>query len=329
LNISQFSEKIFKISSAEEFNGLALQLFHHQFSHNKVYNDFVSHLRRGISDIDSFDRIPFLPIAFFKSHKVICQNFDEETIFMSSGTGGERSRHYIRSLELYRRSFMTAFNHYFGHPSDYRFLGLLPSYLEKQDSSLIYMVDALMQAGQFPESGFYLDEFDQLASRLKQLSACHYPTVLIGVSFALLDFAEKYPLSLGEEIIIMETGGMKGRREEITREELHSKLCQAFDKKVIYSEYGMTELLSQAYSKGDGRFSTPPWMKVMIRDIQDPLSLLSHGQTGAINIIDLANIHSCAFIETQDIGRTYPDGTFEVLGRTDVSDIRGCNLLLV
>jgi phenylacetate-coenzyme A ligase PaaK-like adenylate-forming protein len=329
LNIGQFTEKIFNISSTEDFNELALQLFHYQYSQNDVYRSFVSYLIDGPGNIKSIDQIPFLPISFFKTRKLICENFEEEAVFASSGTGGERSKHYIYSLDLYRRSFMSAYIHFFGPPEGYRFLGLLPSYLEKEDSSLVYMVNSLMQAGQFPESGFYLDEFDQLATRLEQLSTGSYPTVLIGVSFALLDFAEKYPFSLGKNIIIMETGGMKGRREEITREDLHARLGKAFDKEVIYSEYGMTELLSQAYSKGHGRFSAPPWMKVMIRDIQDPFSLLGHGQTGAINIIDLANIHSCAFIETQDIGRTYPDGTFEVLGRTDVSDIRGCNLLLV
>lgn len=327
-NIGRFVERIFNIRSPDEFNELAMQLFHHQLAHNPVYSEYMSYLRADPEAARSLEEIPFLPITFFKTHKVICGEYTEELVFKSSGTGGKRSKHYIRSADLYRRAFTEDFTYFFNHPENYRFLGLLPSYLSMEGSSLIFMVDDLIRSGNHRESGFYLDDYDKLSRQIIYLSEKKIPTVLIGVSYALLDFAEKYPYNLGDHIVIMETGGMKGRRKEITREDLHKRLCSAFGKKEICSEYGMTELLSQAYSKGHGRLLCPSWMKVMIRDIQDPFSILEHGQTGAINIIDLANMHSCAFIETQDLGRTYPDGSFDVLGRTDTSDIRGCNLML-
>jgi hypothetical protein len=328
-NIGSFADKIFQLHSSREFNGLALELFHYQLRENAIYAEFVSHLGVDAGSIRQSKQIPFLPIGFYKSHKVISGSFVEEIIFSSSQTSGmQPGMHYIHDSGLYRNSFINGFRKFYGDPAGYRILGLLPSYLEREGSSLVYMVKELMEAGTHKESGFFLDEHQLLANNLKSLSTSNDPAILIGVSFALLDFADQFGFPLEKNIIIMETGGMKGRREEITREELHRRLCDAFQLNVIHSEYGMTELLSQAYSSGNGRFYTPPWMKVLIRDIQDPFSILPPGRTGAINVIDLANIHSCAFIETQDIGRLHQDGSFEVLGRTDASDIRGCSLLI-
>jgi phenylacetate-coenzyme A ligase PaaK-like adenylate-forming protein len=330
ININGFNSRIFESLSPEEFNGLALDLFQYQLRENKIYEEYVGYLGKDSKEIFHYNEIPFLPIGFYKSHKVVSGNFDEEMVFLSSGTSGmSSSTHHIRDLALYRQSFMQTFKEFYGEAGSYRILGLLPSYLEREGSSLVYMVKAMIDAGNHPESGFFLHDHGRLAETLQTLNSSGHPTLLIGVSFALLDFAEKYHISLGDNILIMETGGMKGRREEMTREALHQQLKKAFHKEYIHSEYGMTELLSQAYSKGEGHFQCPPWMKIMIRDIQDPFSYLPPGKTGAINIIDLANIHSCAFIETQDIGRTHPDGSFEVLGRTDSSDVRGCSLLVV
>lgn len=328
-SIADFRKELFNIHREDDFNRHCLSLFHYQLAENATYAEYVQYLGIDTARIKKFNQIPFLPISFFKSRKIVTGQFNEEMIFSSSGTTGmQRSKHFICSLELYVRSFTLGFSQFYLPPSDMRILGLLPSYLERDGSSLVYMVEQMIKAGAHPQSGFYLDEFGSLAKQLQEISQQGFPALLIGVSFGLLDFAERYPASLGENIIVMETGGMKGRREELTREDLHARLCKAFGKTSIHSEYGMTELLSQAYSKGGGRFFTPPWMRVLIRDIQDPFTLLPAGETGAINIIDLANMHSCAFIETQDIGRQHPDGSFEVLGRTDASDIRGCSLLL-
>ncbi|MDT8393868.1 MAG: acyltransferase [Bacteroidales bacterium] len=329
LNTGNFIKGLFQSHTPTEFNGLSIELFHYQLNENHVYAEYISYLGIDTAKIHKPEQIPFLPIGFFKTHTIKSGMFQEEIIFKSSGTGGmQRSKHFVRSMDLYRKSFYSAFMHFYGDPANYRFLGLLPSYLEREGSSLIFMAKALAGSGAYAESGFYLDEFGLLANQLLSISQKQYPAIILGVSFALLDFAEKYPVALGKNVIVMETGGMKGRREELPREDLHGRLCEAFKIEAIHSEYGMTELLTQAYSKGWGRFKTPPWMKVFIRDIQDPFTILPQGQTGAINIIDLANVHSCAFIETQDIGRLHPDGTFEVLGRTDSSDIRGCSLLL-
>jgi hypothetical protein len=329
LHIKALEEKVFSALTSRSFNGLALEIFHYQLRHNPVYRAYVSHLGLDTGRISTFMDIPFMPITFFKSQMVVSGDFVPGIVFSSSGTGdGPVSQHYVMDPGLYRRSFTHAFTNFYGDPKGYCILGLLPSYLEREGSSLIYMVRQLMSAGRHPLSGFFLYEHDQLAQRLIDLTHSKQKTLLVGVSFALLDFADTHNLPLGENIIVMETGGMKGRREELTREELHQRLCRAFRKNEIHSEYGMTELLSQAYSMGGGRFRTPPWMKVLVRDIQDPFQLLPPSKTGAINIIDLANIHSCAFIETQDIGKIHPDGSFEVLGRTDSSDIRGCSLLI-
>lgn len=329
MNVEAFIDKIFRPLSPDEFNGHALELFHYQRAENRIYGKYLTNLGIDPRMIDHFNEIPFLPIGFFKSQRVVCGDFEEEAIFSSSGTSGmQASKHFVKDLSLYIKSFKEGFRKHYGEPSNYRILGLLPSYLEREGSSLIFMVNELIQEGNHPESGFFLDEYDTLAEIIKSLSKAEQKAILIGVTYALLDFAKSHSFPVGENITLMETGGMKGRRKEITREELHHTLCEAFRVEKIHAEYGMTELLSQAYSQGDGRFFCPPWMKVLIRDIQDPFAILPGGHTGAINIIDLANIHSCAFIETQDIGRLHPDGSFEVLGRTDTSDIRGCSLLI-
>jgi len=329
IDIARFKESIFRISSPDEFNGLALELFQYQVQQNPVYADYARFIWRDPMKVSDIGKIPFLPIGFFKTQEIITGDVRPGKIFRSSGTSNMvPSLHYIHDPGLYEWSFLTTFRQFYGDPAKYRFFGLLPSYLERKGSSLVYMVDTLINQGGHTESGFHLHDHNLLAERLDLMNSTGMPAILLGVSFALLDFSEEYPIPMKENIIIMETGGMKGRREEITREELHRTLCRRFQKNAIHSEYGMTELLSQAYSREGGRFYTPPWMKIMIRDIQDPFSLLPPGRSGAINIIDLANIHSCAFIETQDIGRLHDDGSFEVLGRTDTSDVRGCSLLI-
>jgi phenylacetate-coenzyme A ligase PaaK-like adenylate-forming protein len=328
-NISLLSKKLFNVVTNEGFNALALEIFRYQGRHNPVYHDYLGHLGVSINQVKSPDEIPFLPIVLFKSKKVVSGGAEAKLVFTSSGTTGlERSRHYVHDPDLYQKSYRKCFKMFYGDPGRYVILGLLPSYHERQDSSLVFMVNGLMQANRNEPNGFFLNDLSALAEKLSALSASGEQTLLIGVSFALLDFAEKSDMALGGNITVMETGGMKGRREEITREQLHRILCKTFQKTSIHSEYGMTELLSQAYSSGRGCFHTPPWMRVFIRDMQDPFSQLSPGKTGAINVIDLANIHSCSFIETQDIGRMLPDGSFEVLGRMDNSEMRGCSLLL-
>lgn len=323
------ANKLFTDLSPESFNGLALELFQYQYHQNDIYRNFIVHLGVDVDAIKSIFQVPFLPIGFFKNQKVVAGNFQAEVVFESSGTSGmQAAKHFIKDLSVYDLAYRLGFQRFYGAPEEYCILALLPSYLERDGSSLVYMVEKLIVSGKHPMSGFFLDEYQLLAEHLHQLNEKGTKTILIGVAFALLDFAKEYPMILGDHITIMETGGMKGRKQEITRQELHADLKNAFGKDCIHSEYGMTELLSQAYSKGNGRFNTPPWMKVFVRDIQDPLSILPDGEAGALNIIDLANIHSCAFIETQDIGRILPDGSFEVLGRTDHSDIRGCSLLL-
>ncbi len=279
---------------------------------------------KGVTKIE---QIPFLPIGFFKSASVRCRK-KTEVLFKSSGTsGGVESKHFVADLALYENSFRTCFNLFYGPVSDYCILALLPSYLDKTGSSLIYMANTLIKDCKHKSGGFYKNNFSELRAVLDELQSANQKTLLLGVSYALLDFAEKYSLPL-KNTIVMETGGMKGKRKELTREELHAQLKKAFAIERIHSEYGMTELLSQAYSKGDGVFSTPPWMNVVIRDVNDPLSILENNYSGGLNIIDLANIHSCSFIATQDLGKKLDDNTFEVLGRFDNSDIRGCNLLV-
>lgn len=308
------------------FEKRALRLFQLQAEKCTVYKNYLSLLNTNISNVKSIQDIPFLPIEFFKSHTVKTSEKITEKIFNSSGTTGQKvSRHYVDDLSVYETSFTLGFNHFYGNPKDYRILALLPSYLEREGSSLVYMCDKLILKSQHPQSGFYLNNLDELYKTLHQHS--DRKTLLIGVSYALLDLAELSPFNL-KNTIVMETGGMKGKRKEMVKSELHSILQQSFGTKFIHSEYGMTELLSQAYSKGMGQFETPHWMKVLIRDIEDPLSYVEYGRSGGINIIDLANMHSCAFIATQDLGKRHDNEKFEVLGRFENSDVRGCNLLI-
>jgi len=322
-------DTIFNISSHQEFEKTALRVFRFQYDNNPVYNDFCKHLRRTPARVKNLDAIPFLPVQFFKTHQVITGNNTIEEIFTSSGTTGSiPAKHYVTDISCYRRSYLGGFRHFYGNNKNYTLLALLPSYLERKGSSLIYMIDDLIKHANATESGFYLNNTAELKEKLITLDKKGIPVLLIGVSFALLDLVEQYSFQL-KNTIIMETGGMKGRRKEMIRKELHQRLCNGFGVKKIHSEYGMTELLSQAYSKEDGIFRCPPWMKVFIREVEDPLQQQSLGKTGGINIIDLANINSCAFIATQDLGKVYKDGSFEVSGRYDHAAVRGCNLMVL
>jgi len=323
------THRIFNITNADEFDTLALDVFRFQYGNNKVYQQFCDYLKKSPQKVSLLEEIPFLPISFFKSHKVLSTQKEAKTIFTSSGTTQSiTSKHYVPDLKLYEKSFLKAFKTFYGSPEELCILALLPSYLEREGSSLIYMVKSLIEKSEHPESGFYLHNLEELHQKLQDLDKSGKKTLLIGVSFALLDLAEQFPVHL-KNTIVLETGGMKGRRKELIREELHQILKQGLGVNKIHSEYGMTELLSQGYSKGEGIFQTPPWMKIITRDTEDPLTIQSNGKTGGINVIDLANIYSCSFIATQDLGKTYPNGTFEVLGRFDDSDIRGCNLMVL
>ena len=323
------TSKIFNINSLEDFNAIALEVYQLQYKKNKIYQEFCNYLKRTPENVITLEDIPFLPIEFFKSKKIVSSNHTPKITFTSSGTtGSETSKHFVTDLAVYEESYLKGFTHFYGTISDYCILALLPSYLERKGSSLIYMVDDLIKKSNHPESGFYLNDTKSLTNKLVTLDKKGTKTLLIGVSFALLDLVENYNLTL-EHTIIMETGGMKGRRKEMIREELHDILKTGFGVKTIHSEYGMTELLSQAYSNGNGIFETPPWMKILIRDTEDALSYQSKGKTGGINVIDLANINSCSFIATQDLGKQLTTNSFEILGRFDHSDIRGCNLLVL
>ncbi len=324
-----FREDIFKINDKKAFRATALEVFHFQAKNTPVYADYLAALGTNLSRIKEPEEIPFLPIEFFKSHTVLAQGKEAEVIFESSGTTGTSpSRHHVADTRIYRESFLRSFNASYGSPEDLCILALLPSYLERENSSLVYMMNQLIGWSQHSDSGFYLDQLGKLSAILQKRNNDGKSTLLLGVSFALLDLAEQHPMELWNNIRVMETGGMKGRRQEMVRSELHHVLIEAFGVNNIHSEYGMTELLSQAYSAGDGLFNSPPWMKILVRDPNDPLSLLSPGQSGGMNIIDLANLYSCSFIATGDLGKVYEDDSFEVLGRYDHSDIRGCNLLL-
>lgn len=310
------------------FEEKALQLSRFQYQYNNVYRQWCSILGVDVNNISRLTDIPFLPVSFFKTHKVVTTEFEPEVVFTSSGTTQTiNSNHYVKSADLYRESFVKAFELFYGDIKEWCVLGLLPSYLERTGSSLVMMVDDMVKLSNHADSGFYLYDFERLAQTLKKLEAIGQKTLLTGVTFALLDFAEKYPIQLNHTVI-METGGMKGRRRELTRQEVHGELINAFGVKNIHSEYGMTELLSQAYSKGEGRFACPPWMRVLVRNEEDPLTITETGK-GVLNIIDLANIYSCAFIAVDDAGIIYNDGSFEVWGRLDNSDIRGCSLMVV
>jgi phenylacetate-coenzyme A ligase PaaK-like adenylate-forming protein len=328
MDIKELSEKIFLIETEKQFNSIAIDVFHFQYENNKIYRDFCNAPGIKPSIIDHYSQIPFLPIEFFKKHKVISCAEIPSLVFSSSGTTGmQTSRHFVNDPGLYRQSFLRAFKLFFGDPQDYHILALLPGYMERDGSSLIYMVNELIQLSKSYHSGFYLDELEQLRAKIISLHNDERKILLLGVSFALLDMAEKFPVE-HPRMMIMETGGMKGRRKEMIREELHNNLKVAFNVRTIASEYGMTELLSQAYSKSDGIFSTPPWMKVLIRDMNDPFTILESGKSGGISVIDLANLFSCSFIATQDLGKYVSSSEFQILGRFDNSDIRGCNLMV-
>jgi phenylacetate-coenzyme A ligase PaaK-like adenylate-forming protein len=320
---------IFTISSKKEFEKITLKVFRHQYDNNEVYRYFCSLLGKDKLNVKSVREIPFLPIQFFKSHDITSSQEPVQQVFTSSGTTGmATSRHLVTDLSYYEQSFRLAFSQFYGNIEDYAVLALLPSYLEREGSSLIYMVQDLIEGSNNPDSGFYLHNYDELIKKLLSLDNSGQNVLLIGVTYALLDLIEKQDFSL-RNTIVMETGGMKGRRREMIREELHTVLCKGFNVSKIHSEYGMTELLSQAYSLGDGIFECPPWMDILIRDTEDALSLVDYGKTGGINVIDLANYNSCSFIATQDLGKKYSNQSFEVLGRFDNSDIRGCNLMVM
>lgn len=324
---SLLEQKVFTTNNAN-FEKTVWEVYQFQSKNCAVYSKYLALLGILGKKLNSISQIPFLPISFFKSHDVITEGLAIEKTFTSSGTTGSvPSKHLVHSLAVYKQSFMAGFNQFYGSPNKYCILALLPSYLEREGSSLVYMAGELIQQSNHPKSGFYLDDFEKLAQVLAENEKLGQKTLLLGVSFALLDFGALFPMQLNHTTI-METGGMKGRRRELTRSELHNELKQAFGVTTIHSEYGMTELLSQAYAKEEGRFYCPPTMQAWARVTDDPFSYETNGKTGGLNIIDLANIYSCSFIETEDLGRTYPDGSFEVLGRFDNSETRGCNTMV-
>lgn len=321
-------EEIFSIRTRQAFDEVCMKTFYLQAQQCAVYNKYLSLIHVDPTEIRHPEQIPFLPIEFFKSHRVITGPREPQLVFTSSGTTGSlQSKHYVTDVNIYKHSFRSTFSQFYGDPGNMAILALLPSYSEREGSSLIYMVDDLIRQSGHPLSGYFLYNHDDLHRALHELKMANTPTLLIGVTYALLDFVENQAIDF-PQLIVMETGGMKGRRREMIREEVHEQLCRGLNVASIHSEYGMTELLSQAYSAGGGRFHCPPWMNSYIRDTNDPFTLLPANRTGALNIIDLANIRSCAFLATQDLGRKYADGSFEVLGRFDQSDIRGCNLLV-
>ncbi len=318
-------DKIFHIQNNNQFEELALKIFDYQIKNNQIYSAYAKLILKGRQPVNIYE-IPYLPISFFKTNQIICQSKAVEKIFLSSGTTGNQSKHLIADISLYTRSYLKSFELFYGDITQYCILSLLPSYRKQESSSLIYMIDDLISKSNHEQSGFYLDKYDKLCATIKKLEEKGQKTILFGVSYALLDLAEQFSQKLKHTIII-ETGGTKGKRN-IIKEELHQKLKHAFFLENIHSEYGMSELLSQSYSNGNGIFESPPWKKIIIRDINDPLSIIGENKTGGINIIDLANIYSCPFIATQDLGKTFNNGTFKILGRFDNSDLRGCNLLI-
>ena len=320
---------IFNIQNAQDFSKVAIAVFKHQFQNNRVYRSFCDLINVHPSDVQKVSDIPFLPIQFFKGRKVVASKDKAQEVFTSSGTTGNRtSKHFVTDINFYKESYRKGFHHFYGNIKEYTVLALLPNYLERKGSSLVYMVDEFIKKSNNVESGFYLDNFKELTQKLIALDKKGQKVLLIGVSFALLDLIEKQQFNL-KNTIVMETGGMKGRRKELVREELHTILREGFGVAEIHSEYGMTELLSQGYSKGKGIFNSPPWMLVLTRDTEDALSIHPAGKNGGINVIDLANYNSCSFIATQDLGKVHKDGTFEIIGRFDNSDIRGCNLMVL
>jgi len=323
-------EDIISIQTRKEFHKIAMKVYRYQYENNPVYREFCNLIRKTPIEVRSLDQVPYLPIEFFKSKDVLSSTAPIQTTFTSSGTTGTiTSKHHVTDLNYYEESFRKGFSYFYGPIEDYVVLALLPSYLEREGSSLIYMADDFIKQSSHPESGFYLHNYEELIANLELLDREGKNVLLLGVTYALLDIIEQHQFELNNTII-METGGMKGKRKEMIREELHAILCKGFGVTKIHSEYGMTELLSQGYSLGDGVFQCPPWMDIVIRDPEDPFTLLDvYGKTGGVNVIDLANINSCSFIATQDLGKKYEDGSFEILGRFDHSDIRGCNLMVL
>jgi phenylacetate-coenzyme A ligase PaaK-like adenylate-forming protein len=326
---SRFREAVFGIMDDSDFMSAVIEILTYQYENNPVYRSFADSLGRSPWKLKNLNDITFLPVEFFRNHPVITGRVQVEMIFQSSGTTGSTpGRHFIKDISFYEESFLRTFRLFYGNPENYIIAAILPSYTERCGSSLVYMADRLIKETNHPLSGFYKDDIDRFLDKIKGKKFKNRRVLIIGVSFALLDLAEKYDIDLSN-IILMETGGMKGRRKEVVREELHTVLKNRLSVGTIHSEYGMTELLSQAYSTGNGLFRCPPWMKILIRDPQDPLTILKEpGRTGGINIIDLANVNSCAFIATSDLGKLHEDGSFEVLGRFDNSDVRGCNLMV-
>jgi hypothetical protein len=324
--MKKIDDEIFNINSESEFNNLCMKAFDFQMKNNKIYKEYSNIILKG-NELNSIKKIPFLPIEFFKTDQIICTGQKIEEIFLSSGTTENQSKHLISDLGIYKKSFRKSFDQFYGNISEYCILSLLPNYREREGSSLIYMVDDLIKNSQHPKSGFYLNNYKGLSSTLEELEKTGQKTILIGVSYALLDLADQFPQKL-KHTIIMETGGTKGEQKELIKEELHKILKNAFSLNKIHSEYGMTELLSQSYSKGDNIFKSPTWKRILIRDVNDPLTIIGNDKTGGINIIDLANIYSCPFIATQDLGKTFDNGSFSVLGRFTNADVRGCNLLI-
>lgn len=326
----QLEEKVFAITNEKELSIIALEVYHFQFSNNSIYRDYCNAISRTPGLVQKMSDIPFLPISFFKTHRIETTEFNAGLLFKSSGTtGSTTSSHYVKDAALYRKSFNQGFEKFYGNINEYCIIGLLPSYLERGNSSLVYMVNDLIKKSGHKDSGFYLDEFEKLDQTLKKLNASGQKTILIGVTYAMLDFSGQYPQQLSNTII-METGGMKGRGKEMTKTEMYDHLKKSFGVDQIHSEYGMTELFSQAYGI-DGLMQCPPWMKVLLRDETDPFNIYEPGTTtsGAINIIDLANLYSCSFIATDDVGKTYDDSSFAILGRMDNSDVRGCSLMVM
>ncbi|GAB4339574.1 MAG: acyltransferase [Flammeovirgaceae bacterium] len=326
MNYLSLQEKVLS-ANFENFEEIALQIFQFQATQNPIYQDYLSFLKVAPSSVDSIYQIPFLPIELFKHHLVLCKGLKTERIFSSSGTtGSQTSQHHIVDSDFYIKISQKIFESIYGSLSEYHLLALLPSYLERNNSSLVFMVENFIKKTLYP-SGFYLQNFQQLHQDLMELKKQRKKVLLMGVTFALLDFAQMYPDDY-EGIIVMETGGMKGRRKEMIREEVHEYLCKQMNIEEVHSEYGMTELLSQFYAQKEGIFQPNPFAKVLLRETNDPFSLQNFPKSGGINLIDLANIHSCSFLETKDLGKTLPHNTFQVLGRLDNSDVRGCNLMV-
>ena len=328
MQVKYIKERIFNIKTEQDFKDVTFDVFKYQYNNNDIYKQYVQLIACNPKKVTNIIDIPFLPIEFYKGKKIISGKNEVETTFLSSGTTGMvQSKHYVTDLELYKESFIKSFNIFYGKPENFIILALLPNYLEKGGSSLVYMVNELINQSNNVHSGFYLNNYDELLDKIIELKSVKKKVLLIGVSYALLDLPV-VDSDIFKNIIVMETGGMKGKRKEMTKKELHEALQEKFKVSNIHSEYGMTELLSQAYSHGQGIFETPPWMKILIRDTYDPYSNLANGKSGGINVIDLANLNSCSFIETKDIGKLHENSQFEVLGRFDNSDIRGCNLLI-